>query len=415
GSQSLEHCLCVCPSSMMRAWILKPLLIVFSSAVLAALALWSGARIMNERAPVLGALAFSGIDGWESDDHGQAFAAFHRSCARIEQVAKARAKAGKGKSDYHPLTEICEAALDLGEKIGGAAAREFFQTRFTPHRYPGGSRSGFVTGYYEPELDGARARSKRFSVPVYRVPGDLVQLYPDAERAARNHEMTYARKTAQGLVPYYERKEIEQGALDGRNLEILYLENWADAFYMHVQGSGRVVLQEGGHVRLSFAAKNGHPYTSIGKLLIERGALSQAGMSMAAVRGWLDANPGQARELMWENRAYIFFRELSGQDSGEGPVGAQGAALTPRRSLAVDTSIHALGTPVWVNAPGLDVHGLRGFRHLMIAQDAGSAIRGEQRGDIFWGSGAQAGDIAGATRHKAEFIILLPNSDSPAG
>jgi len=251
-------------------------------------------------------------------------------------------------------------------------------------------------------------------VPVYRVPDDLVQLYPDADRAVRNHEMTYARKTAQGHLPYYERKEIEQGALDGRNLEILYLENWVDAFYMHVQGSARVALEQGGHVRLTFAAKNGHPYTSIGKLLIERGALSLAGMSMAAVRGWLDANPQQARELMWENRSYIFFRELSGQDSSEGPVGAQGVALTPRRSLAADTSIHALGTPVWVNAPELDVHGLSGFRHLMIAQDAGSAIRGEQRGDIFWGSGAQAGDIAGAMRHKAEFIILLPNGDSPA-
>lgn len=210
---------------MMRAWITSPVLIVFSSLLLAALALWWGARIMIERAPVLEAVAFSGIEGWESDDHGQAFAAFQRSCARIVQVADARAKSAKGESDFHPLTDICKAALGLGEKIERDAAREFFETRFTPHRYSGENPSGFVTGYYEPELHGARARTKRFSVPVYRVPDDLTRLAAESERAARNHEMTYARKTPQGLVPYYERKDIEQGALEGRNLEILYLEN----------------------------------------------------------------------------------------------------------------------------------------------------------------------------------------------
>jgi len=143
---------------------------------------------------------------------------------------------------------------------------------------------------------------------------------------------------------------------------------------------------------------------------LARGALRERDMSMAALRAWLEANPRAAREVMWENRSYIFFRELTGPDADAGPAGAQGVVLTPRRSLAVDTSLHVLGTPIWVNAPALNVHGGDGFRQLMIAQDAGSAIKGAQRGDIYWGAGAQAGDIAGATRHKAEFILLLPNS-----
>ena len=133
---------------------------------------------------------------------------------------------------------------------------------------------------------------------------------------------------------------------------------------------------------------------------------------MDAVRGWLEGNPAQARELMWKNRSYIFFRQLRPVEAASGPIGAQGVALSPRRSLAVDTSIHRLGTPVWVHAPQLDVHGQAGFSQLMIAQDAGSAIKDAQRGDIFWGSGAAAGDIAGVTRHAAEFYILLPNTDS---
>lgn len=392
---------------MMRAWITKPLPIVLFCTLLGGLALRRDALSMNERPPALETLAFSAIEGWRSDDQAQAFAAFRRSCVRIVQGARA----GNGDAGPHKLREICQAALAAGEKLESKAARAFFEKYFTPYRSSKSDASGFVTGYYEPELPGARARSERFSVPVYRVPRDLVRLAPDAQRAARNHEMTSARNTAQGLAPYYARKEIERGALDGRGLEILYLASWADAFFVHVQGSARVALEEGGHVRLAFAAKNGHPYTSIGKLLVARGALGRDEMSMAALRAWLAANPRAAREVMWENRSYIFFRELTGPEAAAGPVGAQGVTLTARRSLAVDTSLHALGTPIWLNAPELDVHGRAGFRQLMIAQDAGSAIKGAQRGDIYWGTGAQAGDIAGATRHQAEFILLLPNSD----
>jgi len=365
-----------------------------------------GDRAVDERPSQLIPVSYDAIPSWADDDHAGAFAAFARSCARIVKLAGA----GKGKGG--PLADICEGALALGE-IDRGTARKFFETRFTPNRYGGDEMSGFVTGYFEPELKGARTRSERFSVPVHAVPDDLVQLFSDDTRAARNHQMTAVRETSDGPVAYFDRKEIEQGALAGRGLEILYLEDWADAFYMHIQGSGRVELEGGGHVRLGFAAKNGHSYTAIGKELIERGAIARDKMSMDAVRGWLDANPEDARELMWSNRSYIFFRELGSDQAASGPIGAQGAALTPRRSLAVDTSIHALGTPIWVHAPTLVANEKSGFSQLMIAQDAGSAIKGPQRGDIFFGSGADAGAIAGAVRHRAGFTILLPKTDMP--
>lgn len=375
-----------------------------------------GTRFMDERPPEPQVISYSEIPAWGTDDHSAAFAALRRSCVRIVQVDRARAGVDKGAQGLHPLIDVCKAALALGKEVGNAAAREFFETRFTPHRYRGDDASGFVTGYYEPELKGSRTMSERFRVPVYSVPDDLVQLFPDAERAARNHEMTAGRKTANGIVPYFDRKQIERGALAARGLEILYLEDWTDAFYMHVQGSGRVALEEGGYARLGFAAKNGHSYSAIGRFLIERGEISREEMSMAAVRGWLENNPAEARALMWKNRSYIFFSEMPAGEAASGPRGAQGVALTPLRSLAVDTSIHSFGAPIWVEAPGLEVHldgdGISGFSRLMIAQDAGSAIKGPQRGDIFFGSGAAAGDIAGAARHAAQFTILLPNADS---
>ena len=379
-------------------------------AGLVLLAYLAGRPAVDEAAPGLKAIAFSQIAGWERDDHGEGFAAFLRSCEKIAAVDEARSKAGR---KAHPLLAACKAGLELGRGADSNAARIFFETHFTPHRYAGEAPGGFVTGYYEPELEGSRTRGGKFTVPVYGVPDDLVRLYPDEERARRNAEMTAGRKADGEIVPYYDRREIEQGALDGRGLELLWLADPVDAFYMHIQGSGRVALEDGGNVRLSYAAKNGHSYTAIGKHLIDIGAIAAEKMSMEAVRGWLAANPDKARDLMWTNRSYIFFRELPNDPDAPGPEGAQGVPLTPLRSLAVDTSIHAAGTPVWLDAPGLGLHGGDGFHRLMIAQDTGSAIRGPERGDIFWGSGEAAGALAGSTRHAARFTILLPRHRAP--
>jgi len=290
--------------------------------------------------------------------------------------------------------------------VDRGAAREFFETYFEPHAIEGGT-SGFVTGYYEPEVTGARARDARFSVPVYGRPDDLVTVASETERARFNDRITGFRNTDEGRVPYFTRAEIEAGALQGRGLELLYLDDTIELFYMQVQGSCLVHLNDGSQVRLTYAGKNGHPYTSIGRLLVARGELAADDIDMDKVKTWLQAGQARGRALMQENRSYAFFRELGEEEGREGPLGAEGVALTPRRSLAVDTEYTSLGTPVFVVAPGVEsVEGP--FRRLMIAQDVGSAIRGPQRGDIFWGTGEAAGAIAGHTRHTATFHLLLP-------
>ncbi len=211
------------------------------------------------------------------------------------------------------------------------------------------------------------------------------------------------------------RAEIEDGALDADELALLWLESPIDAFFLHVQGSGRVKLETGEIVRLSFAAKTGHPYTSIGKLLVERGEMKLEDVSMQTIRAWLAAHPAEGRALMRENESYIFFRILRDIDPELGPPGAEGTNLTPGRSLAVDRSHHPLGTLLWLTTehPTVDGQSLVPVARLMVAQDTGSAIKGLQRGDIFFGSGAEAGEIAGRMKAEGELIALVPKDIAP--
>jgi membrane-bound lytic murein transglycosylase len=204
------------------------------------------------------------------------------------------------------------------------------------------------------------------------------------------------------------REEIDKGALAGKGLELVYLDP-VELFFMQVQGSGRVRLPDGTHLRLGYATKNGHPYTSIGKKLVELGEDKPKSMTMQGIKDWLRADKERGNKMMWENKSYVFFRLLDGKEGEDGPIGAQGVSLTPGRSLAVDPSFHALGLPVFVEAPAMKGDGAP-FRRLMIAQDVGSAIKGVERGDIYWGSGDDAGAIAGKTLAPAEFIVLLPNA-----
>jgi membrane-bound lytic murein transglycosylase A len=332
---------------------------------------------------------FAKLDGWADDDHAAAFRAYLNSCRKASRD-----------------DAVCTAALACDASVDREAARAFFETHFQPHAIEGGT-PGFVTGYYEPEVNGARTRDARFSIPVYGRPDDLVTLASDTERARFNDRITGFRDTAEGRVPYFTRAEIEAGALEGRGLELLYLDDRIELFSMQVQGSGLVHLDDGASVRLTYAGKNGHPYASIARLLVERNALAADEIDMKQVKAWLRADPMRGRALMQENRSYVFFRELSEDEGRDGPLGAEGVALTPGRSLAVDTAYTPLGTPVFVMAPGLE-NADAPFQRLMIAQDVGSAIRGEQRGDIFWGTGEAAGAVAGRTRHAARFRILLP-------
>jgi len=334
---------------------------------------------------------FSALKGWAGDDHGSAFRAFLQSC---RQSCRTVPQSDAGAAD----------ALALGAAIDGETARAFFETHFEPQRVIA-ETPGFVTGYYEPELRGSRTRKSRFPVPVYGRPDDLISSVPESERARFNDRVTGFRSTPRGDVPYCTRAEIHAGALAGRGLELLYVEDAVELFYMQVQGSGLVHIEGGGRFRLVYAGKNGHPYTSIARLLIEGNELAADEIDMDTVKAWLRADTIRGAELMRKNESYVFFREV---EDLEGPLGAEGVPLTPGRSLALDTAYHALGTPVFVSGIGPEGPEALRFRRLMIAQDVGSAIAGPQRGDIFFGTGEAAGSIAGRTRHTAEFHILLP-------
>jgi membrane-bound lytic murein transglycosylase A len=343
-------------------------------------------------------VSFADIEGWQDDDQLAAFQTLLRSCGRIKRDSAS--------------AEACAGARDLAAhgQVSRDAARTFFETHYTPNKIVGAPKKGLVTGYYEPEIDGAREKSDKFPAAAYGRPDDLVSVRPDETRASDSAAgvLTAMRKTDDGLVPFYTREEIDKGALAGKGLELVYLDP-VELFFMQVQGSGRVRLPDGTHVRLGYATKNGHPYTSIGKKLLELGEDKPKSMTMQGIKDWLRADKERGNKMMWENKSYVFFRLLDGKEGEDGPIGAQGVSLTPGRSLAVDPSFHALGLPVFVEAPELKGDGAP-FRRLMIAQDVGSAIKGVERGDIYWGSGDDAGAIAGKTLAPAEFIVLLPNA-----
>jgi membrane-bound lytic murein transglycosylase A len=378
--------------------IAAALLLAAIAATIAIYLLLRETRVEEPRisfAPV----SFADVQGWDEDDQAAAFRTLLRSCRRI-----------KRDSAY---AEPCAAAkaLAVRGKVSREAARSFFEANYTPHVIVGAPKPGLVTGYYEPEIDGARVKSETFPVAAYARPDDLVSVTPDEMRArdSATGVLTAMRKTDDGLVPFYTREEIDKGALAGRDLELVYLDP-VELFFMQVQGSGRVRLSDGTHLRLGYSTKNGHPYTSIGKKLVELGEGKPKSMTMDGIKEWLRADKERGNKMMWENKSYVFFRLLDGKEGEDGPIGAQGVSLTPGRSLAVDPSFHALGLPVFVAAPKLKDETRAPFRRLMIAQDVGSAIKGVERGDIYWGSGDSAGAIAGSTLAPAQFFVLLPSA-----
>jgi membrane-bound lytic murein transglycosylase A len=349
---------------------------------------------------------FSDLPGWADDDHLSAFRAFVRSARAIGQAEGSAS--GKTRVANNALVAAARLAAEQAALISTpAAAKTFFEAAFVPHRVVHRGAEGLLTGYYEPVLAGSRARSKEFCFPVYRRPADLVNLVGEAERGALADGLTHARKTAQGIEPYATRADIENGALEGQGLELIWLADPVDTFFMHIQGSGRIRFPGGETIRITYDGKNGHPYTSVGRYLIDAGLFAANDMSLDALKVWLAADPERGRRVMQENRSFIFFRELENED--DGPLGALEIPLSSGRSLAVDTGYHAIGTPVYVSAPTLTPWAAaNSFARLMIAQDVGSAIRGPERGDIYFGSGDEAGRLAGTTKHAGRFFVLLP-------
>ena len=358
------------------------------------------------------ALTFAHVAGWEEDDHAAAFKAFRKSCERVLMSARERTPADKLPPPPAALVAACTAAGQLPGSPTKAAAKVFFEHNFTPHAVAHGGPQGLLTGYYEPLMTGSRIPQGLFKTPIYKRPPDLVTLVDETQRAAPG-VVTHGRKTEKGVEPYLTRAAIEQGALAGKHLELVYLADPVDVFFLQIQGSGRVKLTDGSTIRVHYDGKNGHPYSSIGRYLIEKGLLAADKVSMGALKNWLRADPERGRKVMWHNASYVFFRELKGAEA-KAPMGAMQAQLTPGRSLAVDPGYHALGLPIFVSAEGMrHINKAGSFHRLMVAQDVGSAIKGPERGDIYFGSGDAAGRLAGVTKHAGKFIVLQPN-DPPA-
>jgi len=357
-------------------------------------------------------LAWSEVTGWGDDDHLAAYKAFRESCRPISAQSgpPADSKALGGS-----LRDPCRQAKGL-ELSDAAKAKAFFEENFLPLRISRlGEGEGFVTGYYEPVLEGSRTQSEVYPVPIYRRPSNLfVKGQNQASTGLPNKGAVYRKIGRRKLVPYYDRGEIEDGKIEGRGLEIAYLKNQTDLLFAQIQGSARIELQDGSMVRINYDAHNGYPYTPVGRVLIERGIIPREQMSMQRIRDWMEQNPDGAGEVRRQNRSYVFFREVNLSDKDEA-VGAQGVPLTAGRSIAVDKGLHVYGTPFFIEGE-LPIESERSktpFRRLMIAQDTGSAIVGPARADLYFGAGAEAGRVAGRLKNNARFVMLIPKSLDP--
>ena len=303
-------------------------------------------------------LSFEDLDGWDEDDHGAALEVFLTTCRDMDGP------------DWPPLCKLA------GEQ---ASARTFFELFFRPVLIEEG-RPALFTGYFEPELYGSRIRTGRFRYPIYRRPPGL----PSG--------------------PWHTRAEIEnRGLLEGRGLELAWVDDPVDVFFLQIQGSGRIRFKDGTGMRVGYSDNNGHPYRSVGTEMVRRGIYQPHQVSAQVIRNWVRRNPEEGRRLLQHNPSYVFFREVSQVPADKGPLGAMNRSITAGRTIAVDPAYYPLGAPVWIEKAGAEP-----IRRLMIAQDTGSAIKGAQRADIFYGTGAAAGRLAGKIRDPGRMVVLLP-------
>jgi membrane-bound lytic murein transglycosylase A len=350
-------------------------------------------------------VVFGDLPGWAEDDQISAFEAFRRSAFHVP--TKPYRTGGLGV-DFAAFEPAYAEARSL-EGLERPQARAFFERHFIPARVsPGEGGKGLVTGFYEPEVEASPVRTKDFTVPLLARPSDLIDI-DDANRPSGfDPYFAFGRDTGNGIVEYFDRGEIERGALAGEGREIAWLAEKVDAFFIHVQGAARLIMADGSMRRVTYAAKSGQRFSGPGKILADLGEIPLAQVTMQSIRAWFAAHPGRVDEILWQNHSYIFFREAEVDDPALGPVAAAKVPLTPGRSMAVDRLLHTFGTPFFIHAPGLTAFGGKPFRRLMIAQDTGSAIVGPARGDLFAGSGNAAGEIAGVVRNDADFFALLP-------
>ena len=304
-------------------------------------------------------LSFDQLDGWPADDHAAALTAFQNTCVDLKDP------------DWQAICAYATSNPD---------PRQFFELLFRPVLITDGT-PGLFTGYFEPELRGARYKTDVFRYPLYSMPPE-----------------------AKSVDQWFSRRELlEQGKLSGRGLEIAWVDDPVELFFLQIQGSGRIKLPDGSSLRVGYGGKNGHPYRSIGKELVRRGIFAAHQVSASVIKSWVRRNPVEGRELLFHNPSYVFFREVSKVPAHQGPLGAMNRSVTALRTIAVDPAFVPLGAPVWIEKDGKGP-----MRRLMIAQDTGSAIKGAQRADIFFGTGDAAGRAAGQLKDPGRMIVLLP-------
>jgi membrane-bound lytic murein transglycosylase A len=357
--------------------------------------------------PIFSPVDYSALPGWTSEDADDAYAAFRKSALYMEKAPKPYRSGTLGiRSDAF------EAAFEEARVVAAPErARAFFERHFRPCLVsPAPADNGFVTGFYEPALAASRTETPRFRFPLYARPADLVDIDHSNRPADLDPSFAFGRLTTQGIVEYSDRRAIESGALAERAPVIAWLADRVDLFFAHVQGAARLLMQDGQTVRVTYAAKSGHPFTGPGWILADLGEIPREKVTMQSIRAWFRANPQRMDEILWRNRSFIFFREAAVEDPDGGPVAAAKVQLTAGRSIAVDRLLHTFGTPFYIDARSLTVFDGAPFRRLMIAQDTGSAIVGAARGDLFTGSGAAAGEIAGVIRHPADFYCFVPRT-----
>lgn len=355
-------------------------------------------------------VSFQVLPGWGQDNQAEALGAFLRSCERLLPQPADRPIGGDVPGMIGDFREPCQAARSVPPQ-DPSAARRFFETYFAPYlTTASGDPAGLFTGYYEPILKGCLRPRNGCTVPLYRRPADLVEVDLGQFRESLKGQRVAGRVEGTKLVPYADRGAIDTGALQGRGLEIAFVEDGTEAFFLHVQGSGRVQLEDGRVLRVGYAGQNGFEYTSIGRELVRRGELTLDQASMQSIQAWVRRNPAKAAELFAANRSYVFFEPRE----GEGPLGTQGAPLTPGRSLAVDRRYVPLGMPLWVDLEFAGSPFQPGpadrIQRLMVAQDTGGAIKGAVRGDFFWGAGPSAGAYAGRMKSRGAYFLLLPRT-----
>ena len=384
--------------------------------------------VISDQNPVLRPSDFADLKSWESDNHLDAFNAFLVSARHMIKMPYKTRDLGV---DGIALCRAANIALNLFQKnnspsanmsanMSASVARQFFEQEFVPHKViTKEGNKGFVTGFYEPLVPASLKQSDRFPIPLYRRPSDLIDVGDDNRPQGMDPYFRFGRRKDNsfenngtkdnGIEEYLDRLAIQSGALKGQGLELVWLENKTDAYFIHIQGSAKLALDNGETMRVTYAAKSGHPYTSVAKILCQQTGVAPQDMTADWLADWMRENPIKLDTLLAHNRSYIFFKQVHGLQLEEGPIAAAKTSLIAGRSLAIDRALHTFGVPIWLtlNKPLPDEKQL--FNRLMFAHDTGSAIVGPARGDIFTGTGEQAGFKAGRIRHAAAMTVLVPN------